>query len=236
MEMSGKGNAVRQTLRSAPAAVAGRAAAPETSNAPSGWADRLGALPGRVARAWLDETASFETRRVVGRAISGVLPQFSFNRARTIALRATGVRIGKGSLIMGMLDVTGPGDMRELFSIGNMTLISCPLHVDLGAAVRIGHRVQLGHDVVLLTIDHQIGPPEDRCGERRAAPIVIGDGVWIASRVTVLPGVSIGHGAVVAAGAVVSRDVPPNTLVAGVPARFVRHLGGEDAMAQSGVR
>jgi acetyltransferase-like isoleucine patch superfamily enzyme len=56
------------------------------------------------------------------------------------------------------------------------------------------------------------------------APIIIGDGVWIASRVTVLPGVFIGDGSVVAAGAVVSRDVAPNTMVAGVPARLVREL------------
>jgi acetyltransferase-like isoleucine patch superfamily enzyme len=52
--------------------------------------------------------------------------------------------------------------------------------------------------------------------------------VWIASRVTVLPGVSIGDGSVVAAGAVVSRDVAPNTLVAGVPAKFVRALPVDD--------
>jgi tetrahydrodipicolinate N-succinyltransferase len=58
-----------------------------------------------------------------------------------------------------------------------------------------------------------------------AAPISIGDGVWIGSRVTVLPGVSVGRGAVVAAGAVVTRDVAPDTLVAGIPAVVVKHLG-----------
>jgi maltose O-acetyltransferase len=227
-DLARKGNTVsRWTLRSA-----GRAAfdPPEATNSGDGWSDRLGLLGVRVARAWIDET-SFDTRRVVGRTISHVLPQFSFNRTRTAVLRATGVRIGTGSRIMGPLDVTGSGDMRELFSIGDATFISCPLHVDLGAAVRIGHRVQLGHNVVLLTIDHRIGPPEDRCGRQVAAPIDIGDGAWIASRVTILPGVSIGCGAVVAAGAVVSRDVAPNTLVAGVPARFVRALDVGEAPA-----
>ena len=64
------------------------------------------------------------------------------------------------------------------------------------------------------------------------APIVIGDKVWIGANATVLPGVTIGKGAIVAAGAVVTRDVPPNTIVAGVPARVVREIRpGEHAPA-----
>jgi maltose O-acetyltransferase len=186
----------------------------------------------RIARALVDET-SVDSRRVFGRLVSHVLPPFGFNRTRTVLLRATGLRIGVGSRIMGALDITGPGDARKLFSVGDASYISGPLHVDIGAEVRIGNRVQLGHHVVLLTIAHEIGPPEDRCGHLAAAPIVIGDGVWIASRVTVLPGVSIGKGSVVAAGALVSRDVPPNTLVAGVPARFIRDLPmGDDASTE----
>jgi maltose O-acetyltransferase len=183
----------------------------------------------RIARAWADE-ASFDARRIIGRTVSHLLPHFAFNRTRTVLLRAMGLRIGVGSRIMGPLDITGTGDARELFSVGDSSFISGPLHVDMGAAVRIGHRVQLGHHVVLLTLEHEIGPSENRCGDLVAKPITIGDGVWIASRVTILPGVSIGNGAVVAAGAVVRRDVAPNTLVAGVPARFVRDLpvGGED--------
>lgn len=181
------------------------------------------ALGGRFAHAWIDET-NFDTRRVITRVVSRFLPQFSFARARTLVLRAAGVRIGARSGILGALDITGPGDLRELFSVGEDTFISGPLHVDLGAAVRIGSRVQFGHHVVLLTMDHEMGPSEARCGRLVAAPITIGDGVWIASRVTVLPGITIGNGAVVAAGAVVTRDVAPNTLVGGVPAKVVRDL------------
>ena len=182
----------------------------------------LRALGARLARAWADETG-FDSRKVVAGVVSRVLPQFSFPRIRTFALRAAGVGIGRGSGVLGPLDVTGRGDLRE-FSIGDDTFISGPLYVDLGARVCIGSRVQVGHHVVLLTEHHDMGPSSHRCGRQEAAPITIGDGVWIASCVTILPGVSIGDGAVVAAGAVVTRDVAPNTFVAGVPARLVRAL------------
>jgi maltose O-acetyltransferase len=186
----------------------------------------LGALRearARVARAVRDEIR-FDALRVLGGVFSRLLPQFSFNRARTVFLRATGLRIGTGSRIMGPLIITGPGDERDLFEIGEQSFVSGPLRVDLGASVRIGNGVQLGHDVFLLTINHEVGPPEHRCGRVISAPISIGDGVWIGSRAMILPGVSIGAGAIVAAGAVVSRDIAPNTLVAGVPARHIRDL------------
>lgn len=155
--------------------------------------------------------------------VSGALPRFAFNRVRTLALRAAGLRIGAHSMIMGAVEVTGPGGVR-LVSIGESTFITGPLRVDAGARVRVGNRVHFGHHVMLLTINHEIGPSEERCGPLTAAPISIGDGVWIGSRVTVLPGVSVGRGAVIAAGAVVTRDVAPDTMVAGVPAVVVRQL------------
>jgi maltose O-acetyltransferase len=175
-----------------------------------------------VAREELDVPVQANLVRIVSRGF----PQFAFNRVRTSALRALGLRIGARSMIMGAVQVTGPGGV-GLLSIGENTFITGPLHVDAGAQVRVGNRVHFGHDVVLLTINHEIGPPEERCGPLKAAPISIGDGVWIGSRVTVLPGVSVGRGAVIAAGAVVTRDVAPDTLVAGVPAVLVKRLDSE---------
>jgi len=180
----------------------------------------------RLARAWAEETA-FDSRKIASSILSRALPQFSFARTRTLALRAAGVRIGHGSCVLGPIDFTGLGDVRELFSIGTDTLVSGPLHVDLGAEVRIGDGAQIGYDVMLLTVEHELGPAGARCGRRRAAPIVIGDGAWIASRVTILPGVTIGAGAVIAAGAVVNQDIEPNTLAGGVPARVLRMLDAE---------
>lgn len=124
---------------------------------------------------------------------------------------------------MGALYITGPGPV-GLFSIGEGTFVSGWLHVDLGASVVIGNRVHFGQAVTLLTMDHEIGSTEERCGRLVAAPIRIDDGAWIASHVTILPGVSVGRGAIVAAGALVAADVPPDTMVGGVPAKFVRNL------------
>jgi len=182
----------------------------------------------RLARAAFEEVSSVQARKIVAEIASGVLPQQTFNRTRTAILRAAGVKIGKHSLILGRVRLTGDGDLCGALcaqlSIGTFTLITGPLHVDLGASIQIGDRVRVGHDVALLTISHEIGEEEQRSGFSTAAPIRIGDGAWLASHVTVLGGVTIGAGSVVAAGAVVTRDVPPNTLVAGIPAKVQKHL------------
>jgi maltose O-acetyltransferase len=189
--------------------------------------NRLSTAGARLGRIGVEEMR-LDARRIAVLATSRFLPQFAFNRTRTSLLRALGVRIGPGSLVMGPFDVTGPGRASELLSIGAESNISGPLQVDLGAEVRIGNRVTFGHHVVLLTIDHEIGPAAYRCGRLVAAPIAIGDGAWLGSRVTVLAGVTIGEGAVIAAGSVVTRDVAPNTLVGGVPAKLVRDLDMEE--------
>jgi maltose O-acetyltransferase len=191
----------------------------------------LSVLGGRLWRAGKEET-SIDGRKLCVGVISRVFPHLSFGRTRTALLRAAGIRIGARSLVLGPIKFTGPGDAGEMFSVGDDTYITGPLRVDLGAGVRIGHRVQIGHDVAILTLDHEIGPPERRCGRLIAAPIEIGDGVWLGTNVTLLPGVEIGAGAIVGTGAVVSKDVAPNTLVGGVPAQFVRDLADEAPLSQ----
>jgi maltose O-acetyltransferase len=156
--------------------------------------------------------------------VSTLLPHLNFNHLRTALWRSAGFEIGKGSQVMGELHVSGNGDLASLLSIGTDSYITGPLRINLGGSVRIGNAVNIGHDCLFLTVDHEIGPPYRRAGWSTHLPIVIDDGVWIASRVTVLPGVTIGRGAVVAAGALVASDVAPHTMVGGVPARVLRKL------------
>ncbi|HKY36653.1 MAG TPA: acyltransferase [Polyangiaceae bacterium] len=167
--------------------------------------------------------------------LSLALPRDAFANTRTAMFRAAGVSIGPRSLIQGSMRITGDGNPCVLLSIGENTLITGGLHVDLGASVRIGNNVRIGHDVSLLTVNHAVGASYFRSGTRAFQEVVIEDGCWIASRCTVLPGVVIGSGAIVAAGAVVARNVPCNTLVAGVPARVLRELpaDGEDPVLLS---
>lgn len=93
---------------------------------------------------------------------------------------------------------------------------------DLGG-IDIGDDVMIGPNVSLITSSHPIEPSRRRDGVI-AKPIVIGKNVWIAAGVTIIGGVTVGENAVVAAGSVVTRDVPADTLVAGNPARVMRSI------------
>jgi len=91
------------------------------------------------------------------------------------------------------------------------------------AAIDIADEVMIAHKVNLITAGHPV-EPDKRRAYITAEPITIDTNVWIGAAATILPGVHIGAGAVVAAGAVVTHDVPPATVVAGVPATVIRHL------------
>lgn len=179
---------------------------------------------GRIARLLKSETLNLHLRLRLAELLIARLPHFCFNRLRTALYRMGGVSIGEDSLIMGFMEVTGEGDITKRLRIGKNVQVTAPLLADVNAPIHIGDRVCLGHHVQLITTNHEIGSEEQRCGVAQLAPIVIESGVWIGARATILPGVTIGQGSVVAAGAVVTRSVEPNTLVGGVPARPIRPL------------
>lgn len=188
-------------------------------------------LPMRLLQIASEEVSELHPKTRFAQGLANGFPQFSFNKVRTAILRAGKLKIGKGSLVMGELYISGQGDWPSLFSVGENTFITGPLRVNLGGAVRIGSNVNIGHNVMILAVDHQIGPPWRRAGWSEHAEIAINDGAWIGSGAVILPGVEIGAGAVIAAGAVVAADVPPNTLVGGVPARPLKSLNEHTAGA-----
>ncbi|PVU94332.1 hypothetical protein BB561_002637 [Smittium simulii] len=92
------------------------------------------------------------------------------------------------------------------------------------AKITIGNNVMLAPNVQLYTATHPLNAKERNSGLELAYPITIGNDVWIGGGAIVLPGVTIGNGAVVGSGAVVTKDVPDNVVVAGNPAKVIKHI------------
>lgn len=113
-------------------------------------------------------------------------------------------------------------DFGKNISIGKDVFINSGCHFQDQGGIEIGNGVLIGHSVVLATINHDLAPSQKR--KNHYAPIKIGNYVWIGSNATILPGVTIGEWSVVAAGAVVSKDVPSYTVVGGVPAKILKRL------------
>ena len=127
------------------------------------------------------------------------------------------LRIGHGAIVYSGLLVAFD-DAGAVVSIGDQTFVNRDCKLIARREITVGRRCEIGWDVSITDSDfHQV---ED--GRPATAPVIIGDHVWIGARATVCKGVTIGPGAVVAAGAVVVHDVPAEALVAGVPARVVR--------------
>lgn len=141
--------------------------------------------------------------------------------------------------------------MKGLFgSLGRDCVINSPFRCDFGfnihigdnfvgnfnlsvldeAEVRIGHNVMIGPNCTLTTIVHALDAGQRNRGVMRANPINIGDNVWIASNVVVLPGVTIGDNAVIGAGSVVTADIPSDTLAFGNPCRPIRRISEADRL------
>jgi maltose O-acetyltransferase len=145
------------------------------------------------------------------------VPSFALRRAWY--RRVLGVEMGEhaGVHLGCYIWFYGPGQIRrDGFRIGSYSRINRNCTLDARGPLRIGSNVSISPEVMILTAFHRIEDPEFRVETR---PVVIEDHVWIGSRATILSGVTLGRGSVVAAGAVVTRDVAPLEIVGGVPAR-----------------
>ena len=116
-------------------------------------------------------------------------------------------------------------DFGKNITVGENVFINACCHFQDHGGVCIGDGCQIGHNVVFATLNHGLSP-EDR-KTTYPAPIVLGKNVWVGSNATILQGVTIGDNAVVAAGAVVAKDVAANTVVGGVPARFIKSINNK---------
>lgn len=123
-------------------------------------------------------------------------------------------------------------DFGKNITIGKDVFINSGCHFQDQGGIEIGDGALIGHNVVLATINHALEPEENR--KNHYAPIKIGAHVWIGSNATILPGVTLGEHAVVAAGAVVTKDVPPLTVVGGVPAKILKSICAKEQLTKMG--
>lgn len=141
-------------------------------------------------------------------------------------------RAVRGSLYGRLLGAAGPMDVAEWTHIRTPSGLKCGKRVSLGRGVQltcgggisIGDDVMFGQGAFVISNGHVIDRVDIPMAEQGlyGKPVEIGDDVWIGAKAIILPGVRIGRGAVIAAGAIVTRDVPDYALVVGSPGRVVR--------------
>lgn len=181
----------------------------------------------------------FLVQRILGRGVFETGSGTTLARsARLIDTGRSGgkrIRIGCHSRIEGELLVFAHGGE---ITIGDWCFIGPGTRIWSGASIKIGNRVMISHNVNIFdSLTHPLDPAQRHLHFRRIMehghprdielddrPVVLEDDVWVAASATILRGVRLGHGAIVGAAAVVTRDVPPMTVVAGNPARIIRHL------------
>ena len=110
-------------------------------------------------------------------------------------------------------------DFKEGIHMGENSAVNARCHLDNRGGIYIGDNVSISSDVTILTADHDMDAPNF---QGRVRPVNIQDYVWVGTRAMMMPGVTIGKGAVVAAGAIVTKDVAPYHVVAGIPAKFIK--------------
>lgn len=137
---------------------------------------------------------------------------------RPFILRTLGFRFGRSCFLFPNMGIFSKGDR---LTVGDHAFINQHVFFDAAGSITIGNYCQIGNGVSLITSSHEIPIQENRLRPPTASPIVIEDYVWICANATVLPGVTIGRGSIIAAGAIVTKNVPKYSIMAGIPAKSI---------------
>lgn len=146
---------------------------------------------------------------------------------RPALARLSGMQCGSGVILQKNIFYGNPRNLR----IGNKSVVCRGAFLDGYDKISLGDNVVIAFGVTFITSNHEMGSAERRTGRLFGSPIVVGDGVWIAARATIGPGVEIGAGSMVSSGTVVMKSVPANSLVSGVPGTVVMEMAGGTAAA-----
>lgn len=133
---------------------------------------------------------------------------------RNLLWRAVGIRLGADSTLHTGVRVFDPRNIR----IGEGTIVGYRTFLDGRAPLEIGNHTDIASEVMIYNQEHDLSAPDFGAVD---GPVEIGDYVFVGPRAIILPGVTVGDGAVIAAGAVVTKDVPPFVIVGGVPAKKI---------------
>ncbi|MDD8048252.1 MAG: sugar O-acetyltransferase [Thomasclavelia sp.] len=115
-------------------------------------------------------------------------------------------------------------DYGKNIHLGSNVFINCNCYLMDGASISIGSNVFIGPYCGFYTAAHPIEYKKRNQGLEKALPITIKDNCWFGANVSVMPGVTIGSGCVIAAGSVVTKDMPDNSMIAGVPAKVIKEI------------
>lgn len=178
----------------------------------------------KISQILHEEFKELHPKLLLAQALMALLPVYVGGRLRTALLRMVGFKIGEGTVFWGAPTIVGGAGMYQRLAVGKYCLISAGCYLDLSGTIQFGDNVGLAPFVQIYTGTHEIGGSANRVGRLTPKPVVVENGVWFGARCTVLPGVTVGRGAVIAAGSLVTKDVEPNALVAGVPAKVLRYL------------
>lgn len=158
---------------------------------------------------------SAETRRLCAEMNNGV---YTDEEIRSHMSGITGHEVDESFSLF----VPFTADFGKNIKIGKNVFINSGCRFQDQGGITIGDGSLVGHNVVLATVNHNYNS-EDR-GTMYLKPIVLEKNAWIGSNATILPGITIGENSIVAAGSVVTKDVPSNSIVAGNPAKFMSNL------------